>query len=74
MLQAEARGTALIDARKLIAEFDLTADELFGKTRKSVSSPVAPKYKDPVSGATWTGRGKPPTWIKDKNRDDFLNA
>ena len=33
---------------------------------------VAPKYRDPVSGKEWTGRGIAPDWIKDKNRDDFL--
>lgn len=24
----------------------------------------APKYKDPNSAATWTGKGKPPIWMK----------
>ena len=24
----------------------------------------APKYKDPNSAATWTGKGKPPLWMK----------
>jgi DNA-binding protein H-NS len=33
---------------------------------------VEPKYRDPVSGATWTGRGITPKWIIDKNREDFL--
>ncbi|WP_373785874.1 H-NS family nucleoid-associated regulatory protein, partial [Delftia acidovorans] len=26
------------------------------------------KYRDPASGATWTGRGKPPRWIEGKDR------
>jgi DNA-binding protein H-NS len=31
------------------------------------------KYRDPASGKTWTGRGKPPLWIVGaKNRDAFL--
>lgn len=34
---------------------------------------VKPKYRNPETGATWTGRGKPPNWIRDaKNRDAFL--
>ncbi len=33
---------------------------------------VAPKYRDSVSGSTWSGRGKPPKWIAGKNRDEFL--
>ncbi len=33
----------------------------------------APKYRDPKSGKTWTGRGKPPNWIVGvKNRNRFL--
>ncbi|MGX6999407.1 H-NS histone family protein [Caballeronia sp. KNU42] len=31
-----------------------------------------PKYRDAVSGATWSGRGRAPHWIVDKNREDFL--
>jgi DNA-binding protein H-NS len=40
------------------------------KTAKT--APVA-KYRDPVSGATWSGRARPPAWIKDaKDRSKFL--
>lgn len=32
-----------------------------------------PMYRDPKSGKTWTGRGKPPNWIvKAKDRTPFL--
>ena len=39
--------------------------------------PVLPKYRDEVSGQTWTGRGKPPVWLKalldqGKTKEDFL--
>ena len=27
-------------------------------------APPAPKYRDPETGATWTGRGKAPAWMK----------
>jgi len=34
---------------------------------------VAPKYADPKTGATWSGRGRAPAWIKDvKDRTRFL--
>jgi DNA-binding protein H-NS len=34
---------------------------------------VAPKYADPKTGATWTGRGRAPAWIRDvKDRSKFL--
>lgn len=40
-------------------------------------TPVAPKYKNPDTGETWTGRGKAPRWItaaeaEGWNREDFL--
>lgn len=35
--------------------------------------PVAPKYADPKTGATWTGRGRAPAWIRDaRDRSKFL--
>lgn len=43
-----------------------------GTDTSPASSKVAPKYRDPVSGQTWTGRGKPPAWIAGKDRDQFL--
>ena len=38
--------------------------------RKGVKAKL--KYQDPVTGATWSGRGKEPSWIKDKDRKSFL--
>ena len=32
---------------------------------------VAPKYKNPATGETWTGRGKAPKWIAGKDRSKF---
>lgn len=49
-------------------------------SRTSATAPKAPKavtigvakYRDPKTGKTWTGRGKPPNWIAGaKNRDAF---
>ncbi len=31
---------------------------------KAPGSKAPPKYLDPVSGATWTGKGRKPEWIK----------
>lgn len=33
---------------------------------------VAPKYRDPETGVTWTGRGRPPRWIDGKKKENFL--
>ncbi|MBR8256809.1 H-NS histone family protein [Burkholderia ambifaria] len=37
--------------------------------------PAEPKYQNPKTGETWSGRGRAPLWIRDaKNRDRFLIA
>lgn len=70
--RAAAVGEAVAKARALVEEFGLTPDDVFGRRSKNAGKPVAAKYRDPQTGATWTGRGKPPRWIADKNPDDFL--
>ncbi|CAB3755457.1 H-NS histone family protein [Paraburkholderia humisilvae] len=36
---------------------------------------MPPKYRDPKTGATWSGHARPPAWIKDvKDRSRFLIA
>jgi DNA-binding protein H-NS len=74
----EARKAESADAvakcRELIQQFSLTTDDLFpqGRAAKTrTGAQVAPKYRDPATGQTWTGRGKPPKWIADKNREEF---
>lgn len=65
--------------REKIAMYGLTSADLGlkdGKAKgKSAPKPLAraPKYRDPKTGKTWTGHGKPPGWIAGaKNRDIFL--
>ncbi|MFC4923635.1 MULTISPECIES: H-NS histone family protein [Delftia] len=71
--QAEAKAQAVAQARALIAEHGLTAADVF-PAAKAKGSVGAPKYRDPATGATWTGRGKPPNWINGKDRAPFLIA
>ena len=43
------------------------------KASNARGTKVAPKFQDPKSGATWTGRGRAPAWIaKAKDRARFL--
>jgi DNA-binding protein H-NS len=57
--------------------YGLTAEDIFGRARgfrgsaPKVTSKAPPKYRDPETGATWTGRGKPPHWIAGKDRAQF---
>lgn len=75
---SEARRRELSDAisqvRSLITEYGLKADDVFpsGRARSaSAGTKVAPKYRNPATGQTWTGRGKAPKWIQNENRDQF---
>lgn len=59
--------------RQIVEEYGLTAEDvgLLSKRSAGKKKTVAPKYRDPKTGATWTGRGRAPAWIG-KNRDKFL--
>ena len=62
--------------RQIVLEYGLTAEDIGFATKRgkrAAKAPVAPKYQDPKTGATWTGRGRAPAWIG-KNRDKFLIA
>ncbi|MFM8864748.1 MAG: H-NS family nucleoid-associated regulatory protein [Limnohabitans sp.] len=74
-----ARKTEISDAvakvKELVAAHGLTARDIFGGAKRSTKTgargTVAPKYRDPATGATWTGRGKAPKWIDGKDRSKF---
>jgi len=72
-------SAAVGQIRALVSDFQLTSEDVFpstsaaGKVRAVTSgNKVAPKYSDPVSGKTWTGRGKAPKWIEGQDRTSFL--
>jgi len=72
---------AISKARDLVAEFGLTVQDIFPSGRgasksgnKSSGAKVAPKYRDPVTGQSWTGRGKAPKWIDGQDRAKYLIA
>ncbi len=76
----EARKKEIADAvaqvRALVNDFGLTQQDVFPGGRKSAKSTsgtkVAPKYRDPATGQTWTGRGKAPKWIEGRDRAQFV--
>ena len=66
---------AIAQVRALVDEFGLTAQDIFSAPRTrnaNAGAKVAPKYRDPETGQTWTGRGKAPKWIQNQNRDQFV--
>ena len=78
--------------KAVMAEYEITLDDLkspskrvtrtrtraVAKAEKAKSTTVSkPKYRNPETGATWTGHGKAPNWLKEAEaagtaRDDFL--
>jgi DNA-binding protein H-NS len=79
----EARRAEIVgviaDIRQKIAEFGLSAQDLGfaeaprrGRPPKARKAPLPAKYRDPKTGATWSGRGRSPSWLAGKNRDKFL--
>ncbi|MGU7773725.1 H-NS histone family protein [Burkholderia sp. MR1-5-21] len=65
------RDEALATIRELMTLYGITAGELATKRGSRKAAPVAPKYRDPESGQTWTGRGKAPAWIAGQDRARF---
>jgi DNA-binding protein H-NS len=66
----------LVDIRRKIVEYGLTPQDLglavVRRGRPPKKEPLPPLYRDPKTGSTWSGRGKPPKWISGKNRERFL--
>ncbi|WP_337193866.1 H-NS histone family protein [Delftia sp. CH05] len=65
---------ALRRVHQLVNEFGFTSQHVFPLVGLKAKNKGEAKYRNPETDATWTGRGKPPAWILDKNRDDFLIA
>lgn len=68
------KAEGITKVKALIEQYGLSASDVFSKRTgaKSGSGKVAPKYKDPTTGETWTGRGKAPKWIDGRDRSQFL--
>jgi len=67
--------------RQLMADYDLTVEDIAPKRRRGrpasgtaaahKTSALPPKYRDPKTGKTWSGRGRAPTWLG-KRPERFL--
>lgn len=77
-------ASVIASIREAVAQYDLTPADIFGRKAGSSArakgagtaggkAPRPPKYRDPKTGKTWTGMGKPPNWISGvRNREKFL--
>jgi len=76
-VKEEEKEQAIAMARTMISAYGITAKDLgLDKMVKAKSGPkvgnkVSPKYRDPQSGATWSGRGKTPKWINGADRSQY---
>lgn len=78
-------GEVIDEMKAKIQQYGISPQDLFDEEalsdyqpQKVVHSRKKPdvKFKDPETGATWTGRGKTPKWMqtilsKGGNKDDF---
>ncbi|MDX3907610.1 MAG: H-NS histone family protein [Pigmentiphaga sp.] len=92
-IRLKQRQPVIASILRSMQEYSITLDELKAAQAKGVpgrkrapaaSKPtakppkqVAPKYRHPETGETWTGRGKPPRWLVaaeagGATRDQFL--
>lgn len=72
--RASARTEIRTEIEKMLKDAELTLHDVFpelAKGGKGAPAPTkirqraeaAPKYKDPKSGALWSGRGRSPRWV-----------
>ncbi|MEN7528246.1 MULTISPECIES: H-NS histone family protein [unclassified Cupriavidus] len=81
-VRANEVANVIEQIRQLMSDYDLTADDIAPKRRRGrpagshaaapkAASALPPKYRDPKSGKTWSGRGRAPAWLG-KRPERFL--
>ncbi|WP_310634238.1 H-NS histone family protein [Paraburkholderia sp.] len=69
----QEQEAAIEHIRHVMNFFNLVPNQLRVDRRGTYNTkPVRMKYHDPVTGATWSGRGRAPSWIRNKSYNDFL--
>lgn len=58
---------AIAEIKRIMAQYGIEPGDLFpargGKAKRATVGVI--KYRDPVSGAGWSGRGRRPGWVAD---------
>jgi len=68
-LHRDQREGVLNEIRRLMDLHNLTTEDLMIKPRRTgFRVPAQVKYRDPETGATWSGRGRAPRWLEGKDR------
>lgn len=56
----------LVDLRARVKEYGITSEQLFGSDLSDLV-----RFRDPETGKTWNGQGRPPNWIRGKDRKHY---
>jgi len=61
------RSAAIAQIRTLMVDHGLTHDDVAAESPRKggmkLGTKLPPKFRDPTSGASWTGRGLKPKWL-----------
>lgn len=81
-LHSRQRRPVITSIIRSMIEYEITPEEIAQayerRSKSSKSKSTAPaRFKNPETGDTWTGRGRPPRWIVDaeskgQHREQFL--
>lgn len=82
-LHTRQRRPVITSIVRSMIEYEITPEEIAEayekrNLRTTTANATAPaRFKNPKTGDTWTGRGRPPRWIVEaenngQNRQDFL--
>ena len=66
-------ATVVAQIRTMMTDYGIQASDLgiSSKRKRKSGTPAAPKFQNPQTGETWTGRGRAPKWIDGKDRTKF---
>lgn len=72
-MRAQEVDAAITQIRELMQQYGITAQAIMPSQGpdRGVRVQVDPKYRDPAIGKECTGRGRSPTWIAGKDREQF---
>ncbi|KVP93115.1 hypothetical protein WJ95_05810 [Burkholderia ubonensis] len=71
MARARERQEAVRKIKEWMLEYDISASELSLGPRRTRSTTRRSRYWNPVTGATWSGRGRMPDWLVGQDLEAF---
>ncbi|GAA5086409.1 H-NS histone family protein [Paenalcaligenes hermetiae] len=81
-LHSRQRRPVINSIVRSMQEYEITPEEIAQaferRQKRAITASKAPaRYRNPQTGDTWTGRGRPPRWITDaeqngQSREQFL--